>query len=331
MRVTEEKDRSSTRPPGFTIILVFHSLCGVSYFGLLSSLLLRVWTIIVSTAFAVSLILLSLPCVLNCSFRIQQLMTWGLSPAFLSFCVIILDVYHAVMSCLIIAFRSRRLREFFERSEDYCQTFGLQLLPAQRTKLTAVAVKLVCFNVLHVILEACFLTLVVPHKLLAGVVRSNKEQAATEENPVLFPGALVVRLMSVLFSKVIESNLVYLIEYVALVVQRLEMKYDKFIYRTSHASRSIEVGKVAFIEIQNLIREADEVFSHAAFDPLFVDVLITLLGILEFCDGITRRRKISADDCHELFNAFASLISIYLCCKSEPFSCLRLSFAFLDD
>lgn len=312
-------------PPGFRILLSFHTVFGVCYFGLISNPIVKFVSLTVTLTFAVSVVVFSLPCVVNCAYNWTQLFRWGLSPQFLAYTIIGLDVYHSVMSCIIIGFRSRRLRDFFERSSDYCNTFAVNLLPAQRTKLTSVAVKLLFLNLLHLAIEVCLLTLLVPHKVVAGGNGGGKEKTESEDekpetSSFLYPVVLTIRVLQVIYSKVIESNLIFLMEYLALIVQRLEMKYDKFVYRNlrSSSGRSIEVAKVAFIEVQNLIREADEVFSHTAFDPLFVDVLILLLGMMEFCDGVTRRRRVSREDFHELFNAFASLISIYLCCESIP-------------
>ena len=316
----EERDLSPL-PPGFRILLAFHAVFGVCYFGLVTNPIVKFLTLTSTLVFVVCIILFSLPCVVNCAYTWGELFEWGLSPKLLSFIVIGLDVYHAVMSCLIIGSKSRRLRDFFERSSDYCETFGVNLLPAQRTKLTSVAVKLVFLNLLHLVMEVCLMTLVVPQKVVAkrGQDDGKGQNNGSVDREILYPIVLFVRVLSVIYSKVIESNLIFLVEYVTMIVQRLEMRYDKFVFRNTRGrdGQSIEVGKVAFIEIQNLIKEADEVFAHTAFDPLFIDVLIVLLGLLEFCDGVTRRRQVSREDFHELFNAFASLVSIYMCCKCQ--------------
>jgi hypothetical protein len=311
-------------PPGFKILLSFHTLFGICYFGLVANPIIKFLTLATSITFIIAIVLFSLPCVLNCAFTWSQLFVWGLSHKLLVYTVIVLDVYHSVMSCITIALRSRRLRDFFERCSDYCNTFGVNLLPAQRTKLSSVAMKIVFLNLMHLVIEVCILTLVVPHKVVSMGRNEAEEGKGSKNNPVdpisrdiLYPVVMGFRIMQVIYSKVIESNLIFVTEYLTMIVQRLEMRYDKFVYRSSsmRTGQSIEVGKVAFIEIQNLIKEADEVFSHAAFEPMFIDVSIVLIGVLEACDGITRRRQVASEDIHELFNAFASLISVYMCCE----------------
>lgn len=332
-------------PPGFKYIKIFHLTFGISYFGYYSNSGIKFITLITTAIFLTIEILANIPCFFYCTFDTKELFgKAGLSPNFMSFVIVYLDLYHVIMSALICMSRGSKIREFFTETHDYCRNFGVKLVSAQKKKLTATAVRLVTYNVLHIIGEILMLTLLVEHKLArpkknviinllyvpsaaSSKNSTHGDSHAEKDNgePLIelsysfwYHFSLILKVFSVVYSKIIETLLVYIATYLSMVLKRLESRFDKFIY-TSKGGRSIEVAKVAFIEVQNLIKGADEVFSHTAFDPLFVNVLIVLIGLFVAIDGITRRRTLDHNDWHELYNSFSSFFAIYMCCKSHAF------------
>lgn len=330
-------------PPGFKYIKIFHLTFGISYFGYYSNSSIKLITLITTSIFLILGILANIPCFFHCTFDTKELFgKTGLSPNFMSFVIVYLDLYHVIMSALICMSRGSKIREFFIEMHDYCRNFGVKLVSAQKKKLTATAVRLVTYNVLHIVGEILMLTLLVEHKLArpkknvivnllyvpsAASSKNSTEGSGHEEFESViklsysfwYHLSLIVKVFSVVYSKIIETLLVYIATYLSMVLKRLESRFDKFIY-TSKGGRSIEVAKVAFIEMQNLIKGADEVFSHTAFDPLFVNVLIVLIGLFVAIDGVTRRRTLDHNDWHELYNSFSSFFAIYMCCKSRIIS-----------
>ena len=328
-------------PAGFKYIKIFHLTFGISYFGYYSNSSIKFITLMTTAIFLIMEILANVPCFFYCTFDTKELFgKAGLSPNFMSFVVVYLDLYHVVMSALICMSRGSKIREFFTETHDYCRNFGVKLVSAQKKKLTATAVRLVTYNVLHMIGEILMLTLLVEHKLArpkknvivnllyvpsaAGSKNSTRGGSYNDDGESLielsysfwYHLSLILKVFSVVYSKIIETLLVYIATYLSMVLKRLESRFDKFVY-TSKGGRSIEVAKVAFIEVQNLIKGADEVFSHTAFDPLFVNVLIVLIGLFVAIDGVTRRRTLDHNDWHELYNSFSSFFAIYMCCKSH--------------
>lgn len=322
-------------PVGFKYIKIFHLCFGVSYFGYYTNTNVKYITMGTTLLYLILQILANVPCFFHCTFDTKELFgKAGLSPNFMSFIIVYLDLYHVVMTCLIIMSRGGKIREFFNELHDYSRNFGVKLVTTQKNKLMATAVRLIFYNIVHIVGEVLMLTLLVEHKLArqpkSAVVNmmyvpssgSNSTSKPEEDDESLIPLSysfwyhlnLFLKLFSVVYSKVIETVLVYIATYLAMVLKRLESRFDKFIY-TKAGGRSIEVAKVAFIEMQNLIKGADEVFSHTAFDPLFVNVLIVLIGLFVAIDGITRRRTLDHNDWHELYNAFSSFFAIYMCCE----------------
>lgn len=331
-------------PAGFKYIKIFHLIFGISYFGYYSNSTIKFITLITTITYLIMEILGNIPCFFHCTFDTKELFgKTGLSPNFVSFVIVYLDLYHVIMSAFICMSRGSKIREFFIETHDYCRNFGVKLVSAQKKKLTATAVRLVTYNVLHIIGEVLMLTLLVEHKIArpkknvavnllyvpSAASSKNSTEGREEKNggeslielsySLWYHLSLILKIFSVVYSKIIETLLVYIATYLSMVLKRLESRFDKFIY-TSKGGRSIEVAKVAFIEMQNLIKGADEVFSHTAFDPLFVNVLIVLIGLFVAIDGVARRRTLDHNDWHELYNSFSSFFAIYMCCKSRTIS-----------
>lgn len=324
-------------PIGFKYIKMLHLAFGLSYFGYYTNSRTKVITVITTVIFLIFEVLANIPCFFHCTFDTKKLFgKTGLSPDFMSFIIVYLDVYHVVMSALIVMSRGGKIREFFNELHDYSRNFGVKLVTAQKNKLTATAIRLVAYNIIHIVGEVLMLTLLVEHKLarpkknvvvnmmyVPSSPKNGTTEHESEDDEALIPLSysfwyhlsLFLKLFAVVYSKVIETLLVYIATYLSMVLKRLESRFDKFIY-TKTGGRSIEVAKVAFIEVQNLIKGADEVFSHTAFDPLFVNVLIVLIGLFVAIDGVTRRRTLDHNDWHELYNSFSSFFAIYMCCKS---------------
>lgn len=327
---SEDQPEVSQSPAGFSIIHTLHMCFGVSYFGYHTKPLAKYLTLATTLLFLTVLILMNFPCLFHCTFNIKHLFTSGLSPDFTSFIIIYLDLYHVIGSSLILIFRGYRIQKFFDRVDDYCRNFGVELVAAQKKKLTSISVRITVYNILHVVGEVLILIFLVEHKLIKKTDRwtggfTMEKRALNSTMTGMTPTIeldertsyfinLLLKAMIVLYSKMIESLIVYISSYVSLILKRLEVRYDKFIYAPK-GGRSIEVAKVAYIEAQNLIKESDEVFSHTTFDPLFINVLIILIGIFEVTDGIGRRREIDVDDWHEMYNSFSAFFAIYMCCE----------------
>lgn len=327
-------------PIGFKYIKILHLTFGLSYFGFYTNTKTKVITVITTVIFLTLNILANIPCFFHCTFDTGKLFgKQGLSPNFMSFIIVYLDVYHVTMSALIVMSRGGKIKEFFDELHDYTRNFGVKLVKTQKNKLTATAIRLVFYNVVHLVGEVLMLTLLVEHKLARPkknavvnllYVPSSAKNSTSAEDEALIPLSysfwyylsLTLKIFSVVYSKVIETLLVYIATYLSMVLKRLESRFDKFIY-TKAGGRSIEVAKVAFIEMQNLIKGADEVFSHTAFDPLFVNVLIVLIGLFVAIDGVTRRRTLDHNDWHELYNSFSSFFAIYMCCESSVLNAIN--------
>ena len=265
-------------------------------------------------------ILWTTPCLFDCGYDINKILKEGYSAKLISALIIVFDLYHSVISGIIVAWRTSRLRFFFVRTDDYCNTFKTDLSDGQRKRLVIVATKLLFLNLMHMLGELLLLTLVVPHKVGKAsppwVVNSTATLApAVQMNRDVYHVIFVIsKIVQAAYSKAVATIIIFMCEYLAILTEKIEMRFDRFVYINSKASRSVEVAKIAFIEMQALIRDADEVFGHTAFDVFFMEILIMVAGLMEVSAGV-RRDKLSVDEWHELFNILVSFVTLYLGCK----------------
>lgn len=200
---------------------------------------------------------------------------------------------------------------------------------------------MVVVNALHVVGQGCLLAFVAPDKIatkpcpeptppttaspmgnvsffatttlpLVNVTCAHSHKPTIDMNyDVFYALSLVVRLLVALHSKAIETIYVFFAQYLSLLLTRLEMRYDNFVY-TAKGGRSIEVAKVAFIEMQNLIQEADGIFNHTFYDSHLVNVLMLIGNLFVVADGVWMRNELSNDVYFSMFNAIASYMSLLL-------------------
>lgn len=316
-----------TSPNGFQGLLVVHSVFGVSYFGYFDSYLLKLASGVFSLLFLISFTIIHIPCFFDCTFDLGSLFKTGLSPLLVTFIVSCMRLYHVIMTDVIIFFRSERIRQFFRRADDFSFNFNVKLLESQQQKLVATVIMLFFLNVLNMVGECCILVFLAKHRIASIIPSTSSNKTIAISNNSTAPQALVnfdhttfyyfsliVRIFAAVHAKALECILIYLAQYLSILLQRLEIRFDKFIY-SSKSDRSIEVAKVAFIEMQNLIKDADEVFADVSLNPLYSNIFIIMGSLFIVADGIGRRRELHGNDYYELYQVVVCMISLLLCCS----------------
>lgn len=310
---------------GFQALLVFHSFLGVSYFGLFQNYCLKFFTLIVNISFIAALILFSSPCFFNCNYDIKALFEEGSFPKVLIFLIHQIKVIQAVACDVTLIIRSSRVFRFVKRASTFIKNFDIELLASQKQALNSTVALIVFYNLVLLVTEGCFLCFLVPKKLAyipetinnktaADLTNESKTLVKNFDPQVFFYFALVIRTIAVVHSKAIQTVLIYFAKFLAQMLQRLEIRFDKFLH-VSKGRRSIEVAKVAFIELQNLIKEADEVFLTSFYDPFLVELCILFGSLLILSISAQSLEVPFYDNLHELLNAFASFITLALGCS----------------
>lgn len=310
----------SFQPAGFSYIRTLHSLIGVSYFAYRQREPFKYVEVSITVLLCVCSFLLAFPCLFECTFDFNTIVSrdgYSLETV-LPITVIYVDLYHSCTSCLLVAWRSGRLRYFFIRAEDYSALFKTDFTASQRQRLLIIAVKLVIYNVAHLMGETLLILLLVPHKVSRMNGGGNNSTSTLVPTVTVDPFAFKVlstasKVLQAGQSKAVATILIFIMEYLSILIEKLEMRFDHFVY-TNTSTRSVEVAKVAFIEMQSLIKCGNEIFSHLTYDVLVTELIIILLATLEVAVAIGAR-NLTGNVFHELYNLTISYLTLWLCCE----------------
>ena len=318
--------------PGFWIIKLLHQSFGVSYGGYYQNTILRTCLFITTFMFLTLFILINIPCLFHCEFDIQTFFSNGVSPEVPEFIIFCITTYQVIGTVITLVFRGSKLHHFFDRIEDYTHNFGVELFDHQKKKLTAVAARVVFYNILNLTGQMAFLSYILDRhsKEISTMdqhqddhgndTKSHSSEHAHKEtynylSRKTFDYAYVILTgLAVIHSEIIETHMVYISAYLTQILKRLEVRFDKFIYNPKKGGRKIEVAKVAYIEVQNLIKEADEIFSSPIFEPLFMDIIIVMLAIYKVCSGVKKTKILTQDDWFNIYHSFAEFLPLFILC-----------------
>lgn len=315
----------------FSMLSLFHSLCGLPYYGRSKSYL-KYLTILCSVLFIIGFILIQIPGIIT-NFSFDSIKTKSIrlsesrSAEIVSFILFCNEFIKNIDNDLILLFKSKAIIQFHKNFNEISSSN--KIVEALKSRKHSANLLRVWLIIIANIMFAS-LNLFLWYSLIENAVNNNGYSNEEQQNDCVLqlPNSvnlyliLIFKLIATLHSKAFESIIIY----ISLIINDY---FNVFAVKTVHLFRQMETSftpsqsrnfesledlRLAFIAIQKLIEQMNNFLYPGLFLTVSSNLVSVFGGVFIAIDLIGYKDPIEEFEIILIFNSIVSFISLFIIC-----------------